>query len=100
MKLSNKNLRICLLVFCALVSACSNSSASDEPKTSAGPEGPVVRLPSLAGPDSLMLYNRYSQALTSFNVSTKNVEEVSNETNYFQYEFPTPSDLFLSLIHI
>ncbi len=44
--------------------------------------------------DSIILYNRFTQSMLSYNTKSCLIEEQINIDNYFQYEFNTKSNYF------
>ncbi len=53
-----------------------------------------VDYPICKNENSIILYDRYSEKLLSYNTETYNVEERSNIQNFMQYEFNSGSDLY------
>ncbi len=64
----------------------ATSTAETEPED--------IRLPRIYSADAQYLFNHFEQRLFSYDMKAGRIEEVSTEPNYFQYGFPTRSELF------
>lgn len=79
----------------ALLAACGPSSAAaPEPTAYAAAGRP--QLPTAHGPSDTIVYNPYTQRLIRYDEATTTPEPPAPRPNWFQYEFPTPSDLYTS----
>lgn len=82
-------LAVAPLTGCAVADAGAPDAA---PLPGAEPVG--VKLPRVHAAEADYLYDRFNQRLLSYDHAKHSVEEASDEVNYFQYEFNTPSDLY------
>lgn len=83
---------VTVLGVCLALTGCASQGAPvapDPPSTTPG-----IRLPAVHSSDARYLYHHFEQRLFSYDTAAGRIEEASTEANYFQYAFPTTSDLY------
>lgn len=87
---------ISVILAAAAVTLITVSGCTSQSSTPAAPQSspPAVRLPAATGEHQIILFDRYSQRLLAYDTATKTVVSKSDQDNYFQYEFPNPSELY------
>lgn len=79
----------------ATLAACGPSSAAAPQPTAYAATG-RPQLPTAHGPADTIIYSPFTQRLVRFDQAAKVPEPPSAHPNWFQYEFPTPSELYTS----
>lgn len=83
-----------LLVMANCTADLDDESAAESHASQSAIVGGDVRLPATSGENATILYNRFTQRLVAYDTSENEIQQESDEANYFQYEFPTPSEYF------